>query len=145
MRRDKRRPKTHRCQVCGAYGATQIHHIFGGASRKISEKHDLVIELCPACHRKAHEDADFSCCLKHDCQLEWLENGGSMDDWMAMMHRSWVIPEEVKWHKRAPAVDLVPPWSFDDEEGKDGTCEGSRRGHETVRIQMPDMRTEGPA
>lgn len=114
MRRDKRRAKKHRCQVCGVYGATQIHHIFGGPLRRISEKHDFVIELCTACHRRAHSDADFSFALKHDCQLEYLETH-DMDEWMELLHRSWVYIREVREKKKGRQVPTEGPERFDDD------------------------------
>ena len=113
MRRDKRRVKKHRCAVCGVYGATQIHHIFSGSLRRISEKHDFVIELCPSCHARAHSDADFSFALKHDCQLEFLEDHG-MDEWMELMHRSWVYLREVPKREKTE-VPEDGPGRFDDE------------------------------
>jgi len=94
MKRDKKRVKKHRCQVCGAYGVTQIHHIFGGARRRISEKHDFVLELCPSCHEKAHNDASFGNALKHDCQMEFLEQH-TLCEWMELMGRSWVEKDEM--------------------------------------------------
>lgn len=40
-----------RCYLCGRYGQTEEHHIFGGANRKVSEQYGLKIQLCPQCHR----------------------------------------------------------------------------------------------
>lgn len=117
-RRDKARRKTHRCRVCGTYGVTQIHHIFPGPLRKISEKMDFVIELCPSCHNRAHTDADFSYCLKHDAQLEWLENGHTMDEWMDMMHRSWVYLREVERPRQPDRCEKRGAGRFDDEEDR---------------------------
>ena len=93
MKRDKRRVKTHRCRICGAYGVTQIHHVFGGARRRISERENFVIELCPACHSKAHNDASFGNALKHDCQLEYLEEH-TFGEWMELMGKSWIEEAE---------------------------------------------------
>lgn len=118
MKRDKVRPKKHRCQICGVHGATQIHHIFGGPWRRISERMDFVIELCPFCHAKAHGDADFGWCLKHDCQLEYLENGHTMDEWFELIPRSWVAMHEVHGKNRKHAdIPDDGPGRFDDEEG----------------------------
>lgn len=116
MKRDKHREKKHRCRVCKAYGVTQIHHIFPGPLRRISEREDLVIELCPECHRMAHKDADFSWCLKHDAQLEWLKRGHTMAEWMAMMHRSWVYVREAPEREKAQPPPETGPGRFDDEE-----------------------------
>jgi len=115
-KRDKVRTKTRRCRVCGAYGVTQIHHIFPGPLRRISEREDFVIELCPACHEKAHSDADFSYSLKHDAQLEWLWSGHTMAEWMEMMHRSWVYIREIE-RQRPQEAPKTGPERFDDMEG----------------------------
>lgn len=117
-RRDKARRKTHRCQVCGTYGVTQIHHIFPGPLRRISEREDFVIELCVSCHRRAHTDADFSFCLKHDAQLDWLYSGHTMEEWMRMMHRSWVYIREVEKRLQRHEVPKDGPGRFDDEEDR---------------------------
>jgi len=93
-KRDKVRRKTHRCRICGAYGQTQIHHIFGGRWRQRSEANDFVIELCPKCHRTAHLNASFGDALKHDVQLEYLENH-TLDEWMELMGKSWIDPQEL--------------------------------------------------
>lgn len=128
VKRDKVRVKKHRCQVCGAYGVTQIHHIFGGALRKISEKHDFVIELCPACHQKAHTDGDFSFCLKHDAQLDWLWSGHTMAEWMEMMHRSWVYLREVQKPRKPREIPADGPGRFDDEEDHEEGSMGNSSG-----------------
>ena len=114
-KRDKVRRKTHRCRVCGTYGVTQIHHIFPGPLRRISEREDFVIELCPACHEKAHSDSDFAFSLKHDAQLEWLWSGHTMAEWMEMMGRSWVYIREVE-RPRHRETRMTGPGRFDDEE-----------------------------
>ncbi|MBQ3730011.1 MAG: hypothetical protein II903_10980 [Spirochaetales bacterium] len=75
-----------------------------------------MIELCPACHRKAHSDADFSYCLKHDCQLDWLWQGHTMDEWMVMMHRSWVYLREVERPRQPDRREKRGVGRFDDEE-----------------------------
>ena len=98
---DKKRVKKHRCRVCGVYGVTHIHHIFGGARRRISDKYDFVIELCPVCHEKAHNDASFGNALKHDCQLQYMEDY-SMEEWMDLMGRSWIDEGELAKEPRNP-------------------------------------------
>ena len=116
MQRDKVRRKTHRCRICGAYGVTHFHHIFGGARRKISERMDFVIELCPKCHRSAHTSVSFGDSLKHDCQLEWLETH-TIDEWMEMMGKSWISDHEL-WALYNPigsaSVSQDGPDRFDD-------------------------------
>ena len=45
------RTKKGQCYLCGRYGPTEEHHIFGGANRTLSEKYGLKVHLCPECHR----------------------------------------------------------------------------------------------
>ena len=111
--RDKPRVKKHRCQVCGVYGDTHTHHIYGGRWRSISERMNFVIELCPQCHEKAHNDADFSEALKHDCQLEYLETH-SMSEWMELMHRNWVGLSEIRKQTFVRNTPELGP--YEDEE-----------------------------
>jgi len=41
------------CWLCGRYGNTERHHIFGGnGRRRKSEKLGLVVDLCHACHNE---------------------------------------------------------------------------------------------
>lgn len=39
------------CYLCGRYGLTEEHHIFGGANRTLSERYGLKVQICPSCHR----------------------------------------------------------------------------------------------
>ena len=42
------------CYLCGKYGNTEVHHIFGGSVRQTSDKYGLIVHLCPTCHNKLH-------------------------------------------------------------------------------------------
>ena len=96
------RSKTNRCRICGKYGVTDWHHIFGGRFRNLSEKHGFVVELCRGCHHKAHNNAEFGTALKHDAELEWLEDGNSIEDWMEIFGRTWVTREEIGIERPQP-------------------------------------------
>ena len=102
--------KKHRCRVCGRYGVTDIHHIFGGRFRQLSERMGLVIELCRECHHKAHHNSEFGIALKHDAELDWLEQGHSLEEWMEIFHRTWVTEDELGIER------AVPTDPFDDAE-----------------------------
>lgn len=39
-----------KCFLCGQYGMTEVHHIFGGPNRRLSDEDGLVVHLCPYCH-----------------------------------------------------------------------------------------------
>lgn len=41
----------------------EVHHLFGGANRKLSEKYSLTVTLCHACHNEpggAHYDSSIA-------------------------------------------------------------------------------------
>lgn len=40
------------CFICGGYGATETHHIFGGAYRSKSERYGLKVRLHHDCHNE---------------------------------------------------------------------------------------------
>lgn len=40
-----------RCYLCGRYGQTEEHHVFGGPDRLMSEKYGLKVRLCIECHK----------------------------------------------------------------------------------------------
>lgn len=86
---DKRRIRRMVCRRCGRYGQTEWHHVFGGPLRRISDKQDLVVELCHECHRELHEHPGIALVHKQRLQREW-EKSHSRDEWMAMMHKNWL-------------------------------------------------------
>ena len=47
------------CYVCG-YPVTEIHHIFGGANRKISDKYGFTVRLCHYHHNEPPDGAHFN-------------------------------------------------------------------------------------
>jgi lysyl-tRNA synthetase class I len=56
--------KADTCFLCNRNrhaGRLELHHIFGGARRKLSDKYGLVVTLCEECHRTSaiavHQDA----------------------------------------------------------------------------------------
>ena len=40
------------CFLCGRWGASEWHHIFGGANRKLSEQYGLKVRLDHNCHNE---------------------------------------------------------------------------------------------
>lgn len=88
-KKDKRRVKKHICQICGcASPETQIHHVFSGSYRAMSERNDFVLELCPRCHRQLHDNSSYALHVKKMYQLRW-ESQHSHDEWMRLAGRSW--------------------------------------------------------
>lgn len=88
VKRDKKREKRGICSCCGKKIDTTIHHIFGGAYRRRSEKNDFVMELCFDCHRKMH-DTDLGEKTKRVFQAKY-EKQHSHDDFVKLMGNSWL-------------------------------------------------------
>lgn len=42
------------CYWCGKWDYLECHHVFEGSNRSASTKYGLMVDLCPACHRKIH-------------------------------------------------------------------------------------------
>lgn len=51
---------TDHCFLCGSYRDIEIHHIFGGANRKLSDKYGLTVPLCRGCHNLPPHGAHFN-------------------------------------------------------------------------------------
>ena len=87
--RTKKRIKKHICKICGIAGSTEIHHIYSGAYRKLSDDNDFVIELCRECHRKLHDNGKAMRKLKEDTQREF-ESKHSHEEFVRRMKNSWL-------------------------------------------------------
>jgi hypothetical protein len=87
--RDKKRVKQGICKRCGRWGVTQWHHIFGGPKRKASDKYDLVIELCPDCHRELHAKPGANLYYKQEAQRAF-EKKKTRAVWMNLMHKNYL-------------------------------------------------------
>lgn len=60
------------CYVCGAM-ATDMHHVFHGANKKISEDTGCMVPLCRSCHNKVHHNGgELDWELKADAQRAYL-------------------------------------------------------------------------
>lgn len=77
-----------KCFICGSYNWIELHHIFGGANRKKSEKYGLVVYLCHDCHNEApngvHHNAERMRILRSYAQKK------------AMKHYGWTTQEFIK-------------------------------------------------
>ena len=62
------------CYVCGS-GATDMHHIFHGADKKLSEELGCMVPLCRSCHdRVHHRGGELDRQLKEEAQRIFLIN-----------------------------------------------------------------------
>ena len=59
------------CYICGAVCWLEVHHIFGGSSRKSSTKYGLTVYLCHYCHNEPPNGVHFN-----RQRMEWLKAEG---------------------------------------------------------------------
>lgn len=60
------------CYVCGAR-ADEIHHVFHGPDKRLSEELGLMVPLCRSCHSKVHHvGGEYDRLLKADAQRAYL-------------------------------------------------------------------------
>ena len=82
-----------RCYICGAYGHTDEHHVFGGSCRKISDRYGLVVHLCRSCHSLIHDSANGAKTkqyLHQRGQIIYEERFGSRQDFIREFIRSYL-------------------------------------------------------
>ena len=60
------------CFVCGR-PANDIHHVFHGADKKLSEETECMVPLCRECHSRVHHiGGDYDRLLKVEAQRAYL-------------------------------------------------------------------------
>ena len=61
-----------RCYICGAM-ASEWHHIYHGADKKMSEELGCMVPLCRRCHERVHHvGGEYDRKLKEDAQAAYL-------------------------------------------------------------------------
>lgn len=87
------------CFLCGRNGRgdrLELHHIFGGANRKISDKYGLVVWLCgERCHRlgkyAAHQNAKTAEYLHKYGQRKCMqEQGWTVSEFISVFGKSYL-------------------------------------------------------
>ncbi|MBR3636099.1 MAG: phosphoenolpyruvate carboxykinase [Lachnospiraceae bacterium] len=78
------------CYLCGCYGNTEVHHIFGGSVRQISDKYGLVVHLCPMCHKKLHDHGEGKQYLHEIGQQVYEEQIGTREQFIQEFIRSYL-------------------------------------------------------
>ena len=87
-----------RCFLCGRSETNsnrlEVHHIFGGANRKLSDRYGLTVTLCHECHNEpggAHYNADVMLYLHRYGQAKAMsEQGWDEDDFIAVFGRNYL-------------------------------------------------------
>lgn len=86
------------CYLCGKYGPTEEHHIFGGPNRRLSEEYGLKVNLCLECHQTGaaavHRNKETMQML-HELGQQAFENQiGSRDGFMKIFGRNYIEDED---------------------------------------------------
>lgn len=83
------------CFLCGSRQWLEVHHVFGGANRKISEKYGLKVKLCHYCHNEppfgVHHNAERMLELRKQIQqLAMQYYGWSEEEFIEKFGRSYL-------------------------------------------------------
>ena len=82
------------CYLCGKYGQTDEHHIFGGPNRMLSEQYGLKVDLCLECHRfgkhAEHKDHAVMDELHRQGQEAFESQVGSRKEFMKIFGRNYL-------------------------------------------------------
>lgn len=83
-----------RCYLCGSYQWLECHHIYGGANRRVSEKHGFKVYLCHYCHNEppngVHYNREKSQELKTECQAKYESMGHTREEFVCLIGRNYL-------------------------------------------------------
>lgn len=80
-----------KCYLCGDQGWIEEHHIFGGSTRKASDKRGLVVHICRDCHRYLHDKGgDMMNYLHTKGQMVYEEKIGTREQFREEFIRSYL-------------------------------------------------------
>lgn len=83
------------CFMCKSEEPCEVHHIYKGKNRKISDENGFYVHLCPSCHRYLHgkDGHMMDVYLMKTCQLDFEKNH-SRDDFMKLIGCNYIIEED---------------------------------------------------
>ncbi len=58
-----------KCYLCGKTGELHRHHCLHGSYRKMADKYDLTVYLCPRCHTRLHDMGEYDRDLQEMAQV----------------------------------------------------------------------------
>lgn len=83
------------CFLCGGYGASEWHHIYGGAYRSKSERYGLKVRLHHDCHNEppqgVHHNKEVMDYLHKIGQVKAMEYyGWTVDEFRAIFGKNYI-------------------------------------------------------
>lgn len=86
-----------RCFLCKRTGYLETHHLLGGSNRKHSTKYNLLVALCPECHRgnnSAHTSGAVAQKLHEYGQRKFMnEQNASIADFVRIFGKNFLDKE----------------------------------------------------
>ncbi len=87
------------CYICRKRGITQVHHIFYGPLRGMSDENGLIAHLCMDCHMNAphavHRCIDTDLKLRQRCQRAF-ERSHTRDEFVSLVGKNYLTEKEKK-------------------------------------------------
>lgn len=79
------------CEICGEYAECEVHHVFEGTARKMSDKYGAVVKICRRCHSDIHSRPSKYEWLKGQTQKKVMEaQNWDMDEWFNHFHKNYI-------------------------------------------------------
>lgn len=82
------------CYVCHTTQGLHKHHVYPGGRRKNSEKEGCWVWLCGYHHNLSnagvHFDRDLDMRIRRECQIAWMERGGTIEEFRRLFSRSYL-------------------------------------------------------
>lgn len=89
-----------RCYITGGIRNVEVHHIFGAADKRMSEKYGFMLPLRRDYHRgeeySIHENRIFSVNMKIACQNYYVNVLGKSEDEWRSEFRKWYTEEDIR-------------------------------------------------
>lgn len=78
------------CYLCGRRNATDVHHVYPGANRQVSDQYGLTVRLCRDCHRDLHDKGINMAGLQSWVQRIAMEHyGWNLDEWITRFGKDY--------------------------------------------------------
>lgn len=82
----------HECYVCGRTSPLHLHHVYGGGSRKASDRAGFTVLLCQEHHtgrNGIHFNKELDTAIKQTCQRLYEETH-SREEFMTIIGRNYL-------------------------------------------------------
>lgn len=90
--------RADKCFTCGSFYDIELHHIFKGKNRKVSDRNGFTVHLCAVCHRgrfgvHGKDGHNIDLYLMETCQRTYEETH-TRAEFMALIGKNYLGGEE---------------------------------------------------